>query len=150
MENYDDSNTSGPTILWDEMKGKKVKSVDGEKLGEIEKISQNHVMVEEGLIKKKRFWIPKFLADIYDGKFILLSIRKEEIKKRYYYDEEPAASSSQYDLDKAEFNTKYGKNKNSRGEGGGNDPSNEKIRLKEDVGLQDESKKGYENMRDFK
>src|SRR5688500_20242069 len=101
--------TSGSTLLWEEMKDKKVKSIDGENLGKIEKISQNHIMVEEGLFKKKRFWIPKFLADVYDGKHIWLDIKKEEIKKQYYYDEEPAAS--QYDLEMSELNTKYAKNK---------------------------------------
>ena len=38
MENED---FSGPSILWSEMEGKKVKSIDGENLGKIEKISQN-------------------------------------------------------------------------------------------------------------
>src|SRR5688500_5937863 len=76
-----DGSTTGPTILWDEMKDKKVKSIDGENQGKIEKISQNHIMVEEGLIKKKRFWIPKFIADVYDGKFVWLDITHEEINK---------------------------------------------------------------------
>ena len=78
MEN--EGSTSGPTILWDEMKDKKVKSIDGENLGKIEKISQNHIMVEEGLIKKKRFWIPKFLADVYDGKYIVVNLIKHHKK----------------------------------------------------------------------
>jgi hypothetical protein len=138
MEN--EGGTSGPTILWDEMKDKKVKSVDGEDLGKIEKISQNHIMVEEGLIKKKRFWIPKFLADVYDGKYIWLDIKKEELKRQYYYDEEP--TSSQYDLEMSEFNTKYGKNKSK--------VSNEKIKLKEGTELKPKSKKGYKNIRDLK
>ena len=131
---------SGPSILWDEMKDKKVKSVDGEKMGKIEKISQNHIMIEEGLIKKKKFWIPKFLADVYDGKFLWLDIKKEEIKQRYYYDREP--EESQYDLDRSEFNTKYGKNKSNS--------ANEKIRLKDGVEVQTKSKKGYKNIRDLK
>ena len=131
---------SGPSILWGEMKDKKVKSVDGQKMGKIEKISQNHIMIEEGLIKKKKFWIPKFLADVYDGKFLWLDIKKEEIKQRYYYDREP--EESQYDLDRSEFNTKYGKNKNNS--------ANEKIRLKEDAEVQTKSKKGYKNIRDLK
>ena len=131
---------SGPSILWDEMKDKKVKSVDGEKMGKIEKISQNHIMIEEGLIKKKKFWLPKFLADVYDGKFLWLDIKKEEIKQRYYYDREP--EESQYDLDRSEFNTKYGKNKSNS--------ANEKIRLKEDAEVQTKSKKGYKNIRDLK
>jgi hypothetical protein len=138
MENEGD--ISGPSILWDEMKDKTVKSVDGEKMGKIEKISQNHIMIEEGLIKKKKFWIPKFLADVYDGKFLWLDIKKEELRQRYYYDQEPA--ESQYDLDRSEFNTKYGKNKGAS--------SNEKIRLKEGVEVKTKSKKGYKNIRDLK
>jgi hypothetical protein len=138
MENEGD--ISGPSILWDEMKDKKVKSVDGEKMGKIEKISQNHIMIEEGLIKKKKFWIPKFLADVYDGKFLWLDIKKEEIKQRYYYDREPEAS--QYDLDRSEFNTKYGKNKSNS--------TNEKIRLKDGTEVKSKSKKGYKNIRDLK
>ena len=95
-------------------------------------------MIEEGLVKKKRFWIPKFVADYYDGKSIWLDIKKEELKQRYYYDQEP--ESSQYDLDMNKYNTIYGKNKSNA--------SNEKIKLKE--GADVESKKGYKNIRDLK
>ena len=136
----DDDTVGGPTILWDEMKNKKVKSIDGENLGKIEKIAQNHIMIEEGLLKKKRFWIPKFVADVYDGKFVWLDIKQEEIKDRYYYDTEPA--SSQYDLDITEYNTKYGKNKSNI--------SNEKIKLKEGLELESDPQKRYKNVRDLK
>ena len=136
MEN--EGGTSGPTILWDEVKGKKVKSIDGENLGKIEKISQNHVMIEEGMFKKKRFWIPKFLVDVYDGKNLWLDIKKEEVTQRYFYDEEPA--SSEYDLAMSEFNTKYSKNKSK--------DSNEKIRLKDGTELKTKSKENYKNIRD--
>lgn len=137
MEN--EGGTSGPTILWDEVKDKKVKSIDGENLGKIEKISQNHVMIEEGMFKKKRFWIPKFLVDVYDGKDLWLDIKKEEVTQRYYYDEEPA--SSEYDLAMSEFNTKYSKNKSK--------DSNEKIRLKDGTELKTKSKENYKNIRDL-
>jgi hypothetical protein len=136
MEN--EGGTSGPTILWDEVKDKKVKSIDGENLGKIEKISQNHVMIEEGMFKKKRFWIPKFLVDVYDGKDLWLDIKKEEVTQRYYYDEEPA--SSEYDLAMVEFNTKYGKNKSKN--------SDQKIRLKDGTELKTKSKENYKNIRD--
>ena len=136
MEN--ENNLSGPSILWGEISGKKVKSVDGEDLGKIEKISQNHVMIEDGLVKKKRFWIPKFVADFYDGKSLWLDMKKEELKQRYYYDQEP--ESSQYDLDMNKYNTIYGKNKSNI--------SNEKIKLKEGVDIK--SKKCYKNIRDLK
>ena len=136
---HDDS-SAGPTILWDEMKDKQVKSIDGENLGKIEKISQNHIMIEEGLMKKKRFWIPKFVADVYDGKFVWLDIKQEELKDPYFYDKEPP--SSEYDLDITEYNTKYGKNKSK--------PSNEKIKLKEGVEIESKHKKDYKNIRDLK
>ena len=137
MEN--EGGTSGPTILWDEVKDEKVKSIDGENLGKIDKISQNHVMIEEGMFKKKRFWIPKFLVDVYDGKDLWLDIKKEEVTQRYYYDEEPA--SSEYDLAMVEFNTKYGKNKSN--------DSNQKIRLKDGTELKTNSKENYKNIRDL-
>ena len=97
-------------------------------------------MDEEGLFKKKRFCIPKFLADVYDGKYLWLYITKEEIKQQYYYDEEPASSAN--DLEMSEFNTTYGKNKSK--------VSNEKIILKEGTELKTYSKKGYKNIRDLK
>jgi tetratricopeptide (TPR) repeat protein len=104
-------------ISWSDIKHKKIYSVDGKMMGKIEKISQKYIMIEEGRIKKKKFWLPKFLANVYIGgnvinmNYLCLHIKKDEIKQRYYYDEEP--TESQYDLDRSEFNTKYGKNKSN-------------------------------------
>ena len=44
----------GPTVLWGLLKGKKVKSNDGEDLGDIDKISQNYIRLEKGTIKKRK------------------------------------------------------------------------------------------------
>jgi tetratricopeptide (TPR) repeat protein len=104
-------------ISWSDIKHKKIYSVDRKMMGKIEKISKKYIMIEEGRIKKKKFWLPKFLANVYIGgniinmNYLCLDIKKDEIKQRYYYDEEPA--DSQYDLDRNEFNTKYGKNKSN-------------------------------------
>jgi hypothetical protein len=76
---------SGPTILWGELKGKKVKSNDGKDLGGISKISQNHIRVEKGLVKNEKFWIPKYLADAFDGKVLWLLAGEEEIKNKFHY-----------------------------------------------------------------
>ena len=54
-----EENITGPTVLWSEIKDKKVKSNDGKTLGRIERISDNHFKIEKGSIKKKSFWIPK-------------------------------------------------------------------------------------------
>ena len=40
----------GPTVLWGQLKGKKVKSNDGKDLGDIDKISQNYIRLEKGTV----------------------------------------------------------------------------------------------------
>ena len=75
------NNIEGPTVLWGELKGKKVKSNDGKDLGDIDKISQNYIKLEKGTIKKEKFWVPKYLADAFDGKVLwLLTGRKKLVR----------------------------------------------------------------------
>ncbi|MDP9490397.1 MAG: hypothetical protein M3P28_09415 [Thermoproteota archaeon] len=81
---------TGPTILWTDLNDVKVKSNDGKKLGKIKKISQNHFRVEKGSIGKKSFWVPKNLADVYDGDYLWLTNNEEEIHDKFLYGEEPS------------------------------------------------------------
>ena len=85
-----EENIAGPTVLWSELKNTKVKSNDGKKLGKIKKISQNHFRIEKGSVGKKSFWVPKNLADAYDGEYIWLSNNEEEIRGKFFYGEEPS------------------------------------------------------------
>ena len=51
-----EENIAGPTVLWAEIKDKKVKSKDDKTLGRIKSISPNHFKIEKGgITKKKRF-----------------------------------------------------------------------------------------------
>jgi hypothetical protein len=45
--------------------------------------------VEKGMIHKESFWIPKYIADAFDGKTLWLSIDEEEIGRKYHSDIEP-------------------------------------------------------------
>jgi hypothetical protein len=83
-------NIAGPIVLWSDLKNRKVKSNDGKKLGKIKKISQNHFRIEKGSIGKKSFWVPKNLADAYDGEYLWLSNNEEEIRGKFFYGEEPS------------------------------------------------------------
>lgn len=85
-----EENIAGPTILWSDLKDTKVKSNDGKKLGHIKRISQNHFRIEKGSVRKKSFWVPKNVADAYDGKYLWLSNNEEEIHDTFFYGEEPA------------------------------------------------------------
>jgi hypothetical protein len=86
-----EENIEGPTVLWTELDDAKVKSNDGKKLGKIKKISQNHFRIEKGSINRKSFWVPKNLADAYDGDYLWLSNNEEEIHDELLYGEEPSA-----------------------------------------------------------
>ena len=81
-----------PTVLWSDIKDKKVKSKDGKTLGRIEKISDNHFKIEKGAVRKKSFWIPKNVADAYDGKYVWLNSNEEQIHDKFFYGEEPPDS----------------------------------------------------------
>jgi hypothetical protein len=85
-----EENIIGPTILWTDLDDVEVKSNDGKKLGKIIKISQNHFRVEKGSIGKKSFWMPKNLADAYDGDYLWLTNNEEEIHDKFLYGEEPS------------------------------------------------------------
>jgi len=85
-----EENITGPTILWSDLDDVEVKSNDGKKLGQIKKISQNHFWVEKGSFGKKSFWIPKNLADAYDGDCLWLTNNENEIHDKFLYGEEPS------------------------------------------------------------
>ena len=71
------TNIEGPTVLWTMLKGKKVKSNDGKDVGKIKEVSQNFLRLEKGTVKKDKFWIPKYVADAYDGKALWLFVSKD-------------------------------------------------------------------------
>ena len=89
-----EENITGPTVLWSELEGEKVKSKDGKKLGKIKRISQNHFRVKKGSISKKEFWIPKDLAEAFDGKYLWLRDDEQKIHDKFYYGEEPSESAN--------------------------------------------------------
>jgi hypothetical protein len=87
-----EENIAGPTVLWAEIKDKKVKSNDNKTLGRVEKISDNHFKIEKGRFRKKSFWLPKKEADAYDGKYVWLISDEDKIHDKFFYGEEPPES----------------------------------------------------------
>src|SRR5918911_1391558 len=91
--------SEGPKILWESLKGKKVKSSDGQEFGEIKEITQNYIRVDKGTINKDRIWIPKYIADAYDGKVLWLLVNGEDVMKSYVYGEEPPVQQYNQDFE---------------------------------------------------
>ncbi|MDP9287879.1 MAG: hypothetical protein M3P08_06730 [Thermoproteota archaeon] len=129
-----DSNKAGPTTLWRTLKGKNVKTNDGKDLGEIKEVSENYLHVEKGTVRKEKFWVPKYVADAFDGKTLWLLIDEEELRGKYQYGTQPPPGD-QYAKDFESFKgTPYGQNSNYAAD------FNENIRVVEN----------YKNIRDLK
>jgi hypothetical protein len=133
------SNGGGPTVLWDVLKGKKVKTNDGKELGEIKEFSQNYVRVEKGTLRKENIWIPKYVGDAFDGHILWLLISEQEVLDRFKHGEEgevnEAPSTEQYAKDLETFRgSSAGKGRKSKSD------LDDSIRMVEN----------YENIRDFK
>ena len=101
------ASSEGPRILWEQLKGKKVKTNDGHDVGEIKEVTQNYMRLEKGMVNKDKSWIPKYLSDAYDGKVLWLVISNDDLSKGYSYTTEPARE--QYARDFESFKaTPYG------------------------------------------
>ncbi|MGC2482738.1 MAG: hypothetical protein WA398_03160 [Nitrososphaeraceae archaeon] len=142
------SKNEGPTVLWNMLKGKKVKTNDGKDVGEIKEISQNFLRVEKGTISKDKYWIPKYLADAYDGKALWLLVGEEHLLQRYLYGEEPPAE--QYTKDFETFKTSpHGQKTPSRTD------YDQSVRLIDErptsgtITQQEDTETGYKSVRDL-
>ncbi len=77
---------------WEKILDKKMKSSDKEDLGKVQSVSSHYVEVTEGKVSKKRYYIPKYYVQGYDGEHIHASLTKDEIKDRYQRDSPPSES----------------------------------------------------------
>jgi hypothetical protein len=107
----------GPAVLWSVLESKKVKTNDGKEIGEVKEFSQNYVRVEKGKMRKESFWLPKYIADAYDGETLWLLLSEQEILERYKFGEKEEEfkvlpSTEQYTKDFENFkNSPTGKNR---------------------------------------
>jgi hypothetical protein len=134
MASSNSGSRKGPTILWSMLKGKKVKSNDGKDVDDIKEVAQNFLRLEKGTVKKDKFWIPKYVADAYDGKTLWLLINEEEILSKYRNGSESPPAGEQYASEFEAFKkTSYGQ------EAVYGPDSDQNVRVVED----------YENIRDL-
>jgi uncharacterized protein (TIGR02271 family) len=95
-------------IDWDDVIKKEARGSDDEDLGEVKEIDRNYVLVQKGLINKEKFYIPKNMAESYDGSVLRFNISKDEVRNRFMGDSPPVAdqySSSYKNADLTEKDT---------------------------------------------
>src|ERR671922_1984916 len=82
-------------ISWDKAIDKKVKSSNDQDLGKVQSVATNYIEVQEGLVSKKRYYIPKHYIQGFDGEHLHAALTKDEIKSRYERDAPPTESEFQ-------------------------------------------------------
>lgn len=78
-------------IDWDDVIKKEARGSDDEDLGEVKETDGDYVIVQKGMINKEKFYIPKNMAESYDGSVLRFNISKEEVRNRFMGDSPPVA-----------------------------------------------------------
>jgi uncharacterized protein (TIGR02271 family) len=96
-------------IDWEDVIKKEARGSDDEDLGEVKETDGDYVIVQKGMINKEKFYIPKNMAESYDGSVLRFNISKGEVRSRFMGDSPPVAdqysSSSYRDTDVREKDT---------------------------------------------
>ena len=80
---------------WEKVIEKKVKSSDSKDLGKVESIGPHFVEVDEGIVRHKRYFIPKYYVEGFDGDNLHVALTKDELKNKYERDSPPSESELQ-------------------------------------------------------
>jgi uncharacterized protein (TIGR02271 family) len=82
-------------IDWKDVLKKEARGENNEDLGEGQEIINNYVLVQRGIIDKKKFYIPQSQVESYDGSILRFHITEEDLNK-YSGDEAPPSIEEQY------------------------------------------------------
>jgi hypothetical protein len=102
-EVQDPTRGEGAQMSWEKVMDKEVKSSDKEEIGKIKSVGQYFVEVEDGVISKKHYFVPKKYLQQYDDDTVYSSLTQEEIKQKYQRDSPPLES----ELEEAEKGKDY-------------------------------------------
>jgi uncharacterized protein (TIGR02271 family) len=82
------------SIDWNDVTKKEARGSNDEDLGEVQEVGSNYVLVQRGMINKEKFYIPKDMAESYDGNVLRFRISEEDVKSKYMRDSPPPPSTS--------------------------------------------------------
>jgi uncharacterized protein (TIGR02271 family) len=84
---------SDNSIGWDNIVKREARGVtDDFDLGEVQEIGSNYIMTQKGMVNKERFYIPKYLAQGFDGDTLWFKVTQDEAERSFLRDSAPAAN----------------------------------------------------------
>jgi hypothetical protein len=72
---------SNLNINWDEVLKKEARGVGDYDLGEVDEVQSDTIVTKKGIVDKDKFYLPKNLAERYDGHNIWFNISKEDAQQ---------------------------------------------------------------------
>jgi hypothetical protein len=72
---------SNLNINWDEVLRKEARGTGDYDLGEVDEVQSDTVVTKKGIVDKDKFYLPKNLAERYDGHNLWFRISKEEAQQ---------------------------------------------------------------------
>jgi uncharacterized protein (TIGR02271 family) len=82
--------STGKTIEWNDVIKKEARGSNDDDLGEVQEVGQTYVVTQKGTIKKEKFYIPKYLAEGYDGDVLRFKLTEAEAKNKFVRDTPPS------------------------------------------------------------
>jgi uncharacterized protein (TIGR02271 family) len=83
--------STGKSIEWNDVIKKEARGSNDDDLGEVQEVGQTYVVTQKGTIKKEKFYIPKYLAEGYDGDVLRFKLTEAEAKNKFVRDMPPSA-----------------------------------------------------------
>ena len=71
-------------IDWNDVIKKEARGINNEDFGEVQDIQDQFVVVQKGILNKAKFYIPKDLANSYDGTVLKFKFSEKELSKYQY------------------------------------------------------------------
>src|SRR5690348_3784618 len=69
-------------IDWNELKGKEARGVSKDvDLGEVNDLGKNYIVTQRGHVNLDKFFIPKYLAQRYDGHTLWFNVNEGELQR---------------------------------------------------------------------
>jgi hypothetical protein len=85
----DDATDKGEALIkikWNDVIKKEARGIDNADLGEVHTVESDNVVTEIGFKEHDRFYLPKSLAERFDGKTLWFKITEEEANSKYRKD----------------------------------------------------------------
>ena len=68
-------------IEWNDVVKKEARGINDEDLGEVQQIQGNYILLQKGMINKKKFYIPKNQAESYEGDVLKIRLSEQDLSQ---------------------------------------------------------------------